>query len=329
MLQVTLPDGTNKQYEQSITPADIAAEIGPGLAKAAVAAEVDETIVGLDYQLPADGEVALRLLTKKDPEALGVMRHSCAHVMARAVMRLLEGVQLAFGPTVEGGFYYDFDLRTAALGGGLPGHRSGDEEDHQAGRAVRADRWSRVARRCRSAATWSSSTRSSTSKRDWQDHETVSFYRQGEFLDLCRGPHVPVAGAIGAFKLLSMAGAYWKGDASRPQLQRLYGTAFFNKQDLDEHLQMVEEAKRRDHRVLGKRLELFTISPLVGSGLILWQPKGAIDPRAAGEFHQGRAAAARLPARLHAEHRPGRAVQDLGALSLLHGQHVHADRDGG
>ncbi len=108
------------------------------------------------------------------------------------------------------------------------------------------------------------------------EHETVSFYRQGEFLDLCRGPHVPAAGAIGAFKLLSIAGAYWKGDASRPQLQRLYGTAFFNKQDLEAHLQMVEEAKRRDHRVLGKRLELFTISPLVGSGLILWLPKGAI-----------------------------------------------------
>ena len=109
-----------------------------------------------------------------------------------------------------------------------------------------------------------------------QEHETVSFYRQGEFLDLCRGPHVPAAGAIGAFKLLSIAGAYWKGDASRQQLQRLYGTAFFNKQDLEAHLEMVEEAKKRDHRVLGKRLELFTISPLVGSGLVLWQPKGAI-----------------------------------------------------
>ena len=104
----------------------------------------------------------------------------------------------------------------------------------------------------------------------------MSFYRQGEFIDLCRGPHVPSAGAIGAFKLLSLAGAYWKGDASRPQLQRLYGTAFFSKQELEEHLKLVEEAKKRDHRVLGKRLDLFTISPLVGSGLILWLPKGAI-----------------------------------------------------
>ena len=136
MLKVTLPDGTSKQYEQSLTPGDIAAEIGPGLAKAALAAEVDETIVGLDHQLPADGEVALRLLTKKDPESLAVMRHSCAHVMARAVMRLRKGVQLAFGPTVEGGYLLRFRSRRAAVGRRFPGDRSGDEEDHQGGRAV-------------------------------------------------------------------------------------------------------------------------------------------------------------------------------------------------
>ncbi len=275
MLKVNLPDGTAKQYAQSITPGEIAAEIGPGLAKAALAAEVDEAVVGLDHQLPADGEVALRLLTKKNPESLAVMRHSCAHVMARAVMRLHEGVQLAFGPTVEGGFYYDFDLEKPL-----------SEEDFP---AIEAEMSKIVKENEPFERIVQSRDKALQVCRDMQqqykvehieeglvEHEELSFYRQGEFLDLCRGPHVPGAGSIGAFKLLSVAGAYWKGDASRKQLQRLYGTAFFSKQDLDAHLQLVEEAKRRDHRVLGKRLDLFTISPLVGSGLILWLPKGAI-----------------------------------------------------
>ena len=274
MLQVNLPDGTTKQYSESLTPADIAAEIGPGLAKAAIAAQIDDTIVGLDHQLPTDGQVALRLLTKKDAESLAVMRHSCAHVMARAVMRLRKGVQLAFGPTVDGGYYYDFDLEEPLseedfpaieaemkkiVKGNEPFERIVEPRDKALQVCQHMDQKYKVEH----------------IKEGLADHETVSFYRQGEFLDLCRGPHVPAAGAIGAFKLLSIAGAYWKGDASRPQLQRLYGTAFFNKQDLQQHLELVEEAKRRDHRVLGKRLELFTISPLVGSGLVLWQPKGA------------------------------------------------------
>lgn len=275
MLKITLPDGTSKQYEHPITPGDVAAEIGPGLAKAAVAAVVDETIVGLDHALPADGEVTLRLLTRKDPEALGVMRHSCAHIMARAVMRLHKGTQLAFGPTVEGGYYYDFDLEEPLSEDDFPAIEAEMKkiikENEPFERIVEPR--DKALSICRDMQ---QKYKVEHIEEGLKDHETVSFYRQGEFVDLCRGPHVPAAGAIGAFKLLSIAGAYWKGDASRPQLQRLYGTAFFNKQDLESHLQMVEEAKRRDHRVLGKRLELFTISPLVGSGLILWQPKGAI-----------------------------------------------------
>jgi threonyl-tRNA synthetase len=275
MLQVKLPDGTSKQYENALTPGDIATEIGPGLAKAAMAAEVDEAVVGLDHQLPADGQVNLRLLTKKDPESLAVMRHSCAHVMARAVMRLHKGVQLAFGPTVEGGFYYDFDLEEPLSESDFPAIEAEMKkiikENEPFERIVQPrDEALQVCRDMQQEY------KVEHIEQGLKDHPTVSFYRQGEFLDLCRGPHVPRASAIGAFKLLSIAGAYWKGDASRPQLQRLYGTAFFNKQDLAAHLQMVEEAKRRDHRVLGKRLELFTISPLVGSGLVLWQPKGAI-----------------------------------------------------
>jgi threonyl-tRNA synthetase len=253
----------------------VAASIGPGLAKAALAATVDDRVVGLDYILPADGTVQLSLLTKKDPAALAVMRHSCAHVMARAVMRLYEGVRLAFGPTIEGGFYYDFDLEHAL-----------SEDDFSAieaemAKIIKLDEAFERIEESRDKALQICRDLEQSFKVEHiegglDEHEQLSFYRQGEFIDLCRGPHVPSAGAIGAFKLLSVAGAYWKGDQSRKQLQRLYATAFFSKQDLDEHLQRIEEAKRRDHRVLGKQLDLFTISPIVGSGLILWQPKGAI-----------------------------------------------------
>jgi len=275
MLKVQLPDGSTRQYGEAITPGDIAAEIGPGLAKAAIAAELDGAIVGLDHRLPDAGEVQLRLLTRKDPAALSVMRHSCAHVMARAVMRLKKGTRLAFGPTVEGGFYYDFELDEPLREDDFPAL----EAEMQ--RIIKSDEpfeqielpREQALQICRDLA---QPYKVEHIEEGLEGHDTMSFYRQGEFLDLCRGPHVPTAGAIGAFKLLSLAGAYWKGDASRPQLQRLYGTAFFTKPELDEHLRPVEEAKKRDHRVLGKRLDLFSINPLVGSGLILWHPKGAI-----------------------------------------------------
>ena len=275
MPKVKLPDGSERAFDRPITPGEIAADIGPGLAKAALAAQVDGNVVGLDFCLPSAGEFELQILTKKDPTALAVMRHSCAHVMARAVMRLFEGVRLAFGPTIEGGFYYDFDLDHSLC-----------EDDFA---AIEAEMAKIVKQNEAFERLEESRSKSLQICRDLEQsykvehiedglaaHDTLSFYRQGEFIDLCRGPHVPSAGAIGAFKLLSVAGAYWKGDQSRKQLQRLYGTAFFAKQDLREHLERIEEAKRRDHRVLGKQLELFTISPIVGSGLILWQPKGAM-----------------------------------------------------
>lgn len=275
MLHVRLPDGTIKQYASPTTSRQIAAEIGAGLAKAALAAEVDGRPVSLDDPLPADGQVTLRILTKRDPESLAIMRHSCAHVMARAVMRLYPGVQLAFGPTVEGGFYYDFDLEHAISEADFPAIEA------EMAQIIKLDEpferieqpRDRAVQVCRDLG---QSYKVEHISGGLEEHGSLSFYRQGEFLDLCRGPHVPSAGAIGAFKLLSVAGAYWKGDQSRQQLQRLYGTAFFTRQDLDQHLQRIEEAKKRDHRVLGKQLELFTISPVVGAGLVLWQPKGAI-----------------------------------------------------
>jgi len=275
MLTVSLPDGSTREYSESITPGQIAAEIGPGLAKAAVAAAVDDTIVGLDFVIDDGQSVALRILTKKDPAALGVMRHSAAHIMARAIMKLFPGVQLAFGPTIENGFYYDFDLEHAL-----------SEEDFEAIEAemktiIKANEVFERIETTRTAALEIVGDLAQEYKVEHiteglADHDQLSFYRQGEFIDLCRGPHIPSAGAVGAYKLLSVAGAYWKGDSNNKQLQRVYGTAFFNKEDLAEHLILIEEAKRRDHRTLGKQLNLFTISPLVGPGLILWQPKGAI-----------------------------------------------------
>ena len=274
MVQVRLPDGTEKQFESPVTPRDVAADIGPGLAKASLAATVDEKVVGLDFVLPSDSTVELSLLTKKDPAALAVMRHSCAHIMARAVMRLYEGVRLAFGPTIEGGFYYDFDLD----------HPLSEEDfpaiEAEMAKIIKLDEAFERIEEPRDKALQICRDLEQSFKVEHiegglDEHQTLSFYRQGEFIDLCRGPHVPSAGAIGAFKLLSVAGAYWKGDQSRKQLQRLYATAFFTKPDLEEHLERIEEAKRRDHRVLGKQLDLFSISQTVGSGLILWHPKGA------------------------------------------------------
>jgi len=275
MLKVKLPDGSVREYSRPTRPIDVATEIGPGLAKATLAAQVDGKVVGANAPLPTDGEVSLRLLTKKDPEALAVMRHSAAHVMARAVMRLFDGVQLAFGPTTDSGFYYDFELArplTEDDFGAIEGEMAKIIKLDEPFERLEEPRDKAVAI-CRDLG---QALKVEHINEGLADHATLSFYRQGEFLDLCRGPHIPSAAAIGAFKLLSIAGAYWKGDATRQQLQRLYGTAWFSQAELDEHLKMVEEAKRRDHRVLGKQLELFATSPLVGSGLILWLPKGAM-----------------------------------------------------
>ncbi|MHC4406672.1 MAG: threonine--tRNA ligase, partial [Planctomycetota bacterium] len=233
--------------------------------------------------LEGDGEIALRLVTKDDRQALDIMRHSCAHVMARAVMRLFDGAQLAFGPTVENGFYYDFGLEKPISEEDFPRIEAemariiGDDEPFE--RIVEPRH--KAVEICRDLG---QSLKVEHIEEGLAEEETVSFYRQGEFIDLCSGPHVPSPKAIRAYKLLSVAGAYWKGDASGPQLQRLYGTAWFSRQDLDAHLKQLEEAKRRDHRVLGKRLNLFLIDPAVGSGLVLWLPKGAVVRRELESF---------------------------------------------
>ncbi len=274
MLEVSLPDGSTLEFPRPVRPIDVAGEIGPRLAKATLAAKVDGQLVGADSLLPGDGRISLRLITQKDPEALELLRHSCAHVMARAVMRLFEGVQLAFGPTRDDRFYYDFELG---------GHPISEEDfpriEAEMARIVAEDEpFERVEMDRQEAIQFCKDLGQTLKVEHLEDglteEDSVSLYRQGEFIDLCRGPHLPRPSSIGAFKLLSVAGAYWKGDAKRQQLQRLWGTAWFSKRELDAYLERMEEARRRDHRVLGKRLELFLIDPAVGSGLVLWLPKG-------------------------------------------------------
>jgi threonyl-tRNA synthetase len=276
MLTLKLPDGARREVPAGTRPREVAEGIGKRLAQAAIAAKVDGAIVDLDREIPVqDGkEVTFAVLTDKDRDALDVLRHSCAHIMARAVMRLFPGVQLAFGPTIENGFYYDIDSPTPIKEDDFP--RIEEEMRKIVAAAEPFERFERPTPEARGLV----GDLKQNYKVEHIDEElskfpSLSFYRQGEFIDLCRGPHIPHAGKVGAFKLLSIAGAYWKNDSSRKQLQRLYGTAFFSQKELDAYLHQVDEAKKRDHRVLGKQLKLFTISQLAGSGLILWMPKGA------------------------------------------------------
>src|SRR5262245_25488785 len=274
MPTLKLPDGSTKQAPAGARPRDIAEGVGKRLAQAAVAAKVDGVITDLDRELP-EGEHAFQILTDRDREALDVLRHSCAHVMARAVMRLFPGVQLAFGPTIENGFYYDMDSPTPIREDDFP--RIEEEMRKIVKEAEPFERFERPHGEARALCQdMGQGYKVENIDDTLKDFPTLSFYRQGEFIDLCRGPHIPHAGKIGALKLLSIAGAYWKNDSNRKQLQRLYGTAFFTQKELDAYLHQLAEAKKRDHRLLGKQLKLFTISPIVGSGLILWMPKGAI-----------------------------------------------------
>ncbi|SIO66797.1 threonyl-tRNA synthetase [Singulisphaera sp. GP187] len=278
MVQIKLPDGSLKEYPEGVRPREIAEGIGRRLAEAAVAAVADGTIVDLDRPLENGREqpIELRLLTSKDREALDVLRHSTAHIMARAIMRLFPGAKLAFGPTTATGFYYDVVLAGRPL----------SEDDFPAIEAEMAvilkaaepfERFSLPVDEARQFVDeLGQSFKVEHINDELYKYGILSFYRQGEFVDLCRGPHIPHAGKVGAFKLMSIAGAYWKGRTDGPVLQRVYGTAYFDKKELDAFLAQVEEAKKRDHRRLGKDLNLFTISQLVGSGLILWMPKGAV-----------------------------------------------------
>jgi len=276
-VQIRLPDGTIAEHAGETTPLDVARGISEGLARSVIAAECDGRIVDAGRPLAeiaeSDQPVSLRLLTSRDEEALGVLRHSAAHVMARAVMRLYEGVSLAFGPTTEGGFYYDFELDHKISEDDFPAIEAEMKriiKDKEGFERFILDRDEAV----KLCADLGQDLKVEHIQTGLADQPTVSFYRQGEFVDLCRGPHIPDAGKIKAIKLMSVAGSHWKGDVAGRQLQRLYGTAFFDKKELKAYLEQLEEAKRRDHRVLGKQHGLFAINPEVGQGLCLWLPKG-------------------------------------------------------
>ena len=277
-ITVSLPDGRDLTLPTGSTAADLAATIGPGLARAALAAVVDGEIVDLDRPL-ADG-ASVRLLTERDPEALGVLRHSAAHVLATAVRELVPGAGIGFGPAIDDGFYYDFDVPEPFT----PDQLEAIEERMEA--VIQADHpFERsVVSREEARELFADDPLKLERLDEFDDDEVITVYRDGPFLDLCQGPHVPSTGRLRHFKLLSAAGAYWRGDERRRMLQRIYGTAFFGKKDLRAHLHRLEEAKKRDHRVLGKRLDLFSIQEEVGPGMVLWHPNGGRVRRIVEDF---------------------------------------------
>ncbi|WP_182201051.1 threonine--tRNA ligase [Paraliobacillus salinarum] len=271
-IMITFPDGAKKEFAKGTTGEDIAQFISPGLKKQALAITLDGEYFDLRTALPHDGEIAI--ITNKQAEGLEIMRHSTAHVMAQAIKRLYgEDVKLGVGPTIEDGFYYDIDMDQTITPEDLPRiekemQRIVDEnleivrEDVSREEAIR--RFEEIGDNLKLELIDAI-----------PEGEQVSIYKQGEFFDLCRGIHVPSTSKIKVFKLLSISGAYWRGDSKNKMLQRVYGTVFVKKADLDEYLRLREEAKERDHRKLGKELELFTVSQKVGQGLPLWLPKGA------------------------------------------------------
>ncbi len=267
-INVTLPDGRAVALPPGSSSATLAAEIGPGLARAALAAVVDGEVVDLNQPL-ADG-ASVRLLTERDPEALAVLRHSAAHVLATAVREMVPEAGIGFGPAIDDGFYYDFDVPAPFT----PEQIEAIQERMDG--VVEADYpfERRVVTREEARKLFADDPLKLERLEEFGEDEIISVYQDGPFLDLCRGPHVPSTGRLRHFKLLSVAGAYWRGDERRQMLQRIYGTAFFGKKELRTHLHRLEEAKKRDHRVLGKRLDLFSIQEEVGSGFVLWHPRG-------------------------------------------------------
>lgn len=268
-LTITLPDGSQQTVPQGTRPLDVATSISPRLAADAIVARVNGEL--FDLARPLDSNAELQILTTKNPEALQVLRHSTAHLLAAAVLELFPETKLGIGPPTESGFYYDFQRDTKFTLEDLDKIETRMRELR--GKALPFDR--KLTKKTDGLEKY---------KDDWMKHELIeeragdifSEYTLGpDFIDFCRGPHVPTTEKLKAFKLLSIAGAYWKGSEKNPQLQRIYGTAFFTQKDLDDYLNRLEEAKKRDHRKLGKELGLFAVNELVGAGLPLWLPKGA------------------------------------------------------
>src|SRR5512133_1557592 len=275
-VKVRLPDDSELELEDAASGADAAAAIGPGLAKAALAVRVDGSVRDLSAPL-SDGE-RIEILTDRDPDALQLIRHDAAHVMAEAVLELWPGTKVSIGPPIEDGFYYDFEFPDGE------GPSEEDLERIEQAMAVHVAADEPFERRDLPVA------EAIEKFRDEDQHykveliedlvrdegvRNVSLYRNGPFEDLCRGPHAPSTGRIGAFKLNSIAGAYWRGDESRPMLTRIYGTAFFSKAELEQHIERIEQARARDHRRLGPQLGIFILRE-EAPGMPFWLPNGTV-----------------------------------------------------
>jgi threonyl-tRNA synthetase len=271
VVKLTFPDGAVKEFPFGTTTEDVAASISPGLKKKALAGKVDGQLYDLKRPIEQDG--AIEIVTQDSADALEILRHSSAHLMAQAIKRLYKNVKLGVGPVIEGGFYYDVDIEESLTPEDLPliekeMKKIINENIEIVRKEVSRDEAVQLYKEI-----------GDEYKLELIEAipagETVTIYEQGDFFDLCRGVHVPSTGKLKEFKLLSIAGAYWRGDSDNKMLQRIYGTAFFKKEDLAEHLRLLEEAKERDHRKIGKELNLFMNSQKVGQGLPMWLPKGA------------------------------------------------------
>ena len=269
MPKITLPDGSEREYENPVTVMEVAESIGPGLAKAALAGRVNGELVDSSYLISSDADLAI--ITERDSDGLEVIRHSCAHLMAQAVQRLFPKAQVTIGPVVEDGFFYDFAFSRAFTPEDLQAIEKTMGEIVKENLTVERS----VMSRDEALAMFKSMGEEYKVQiiESIPGDEDLSFYRQGEFIDLCRGPHVPSTSSFKAFKLTSVAGAYWRGDANNEMLQRIHGTAWGSKKDLKLFLQRLEEAEKRDHRKLGKHLDLFHFQE-EAPGMAFWHPKG-------------------------------------------------------
>ena len=274
-VQITLPDGATREVPRGTTSAQIAHQISPRLAKEALVARADGELV--DLSRPLEQDVKLSILTAKDPDAVQVFRHSAAHLLAAAVMELYPNVKLGIGPPIDNGFFYEFVREEPFTSEDL---EKIEAKMHElAAKDIPNER--KMIPKPEALDLYRKSNQEFKCElvEEKASEPMVSFYTTGKFLDFCRGPHIPSTGRIKAFKLMNVAGAYWKGQEGNPQMQRIYGACFVEQKDLDEYLHKLEEAKRRDHRKLGQELDLFSIQEEAGSGLIFWHPKGGIIRR--------------------------------------------------
>src|SRR5579883_2922935 len=271
-IQITLPDGATREFPRGSTAAQVAAQISPRLAKEALVARIDGELI--DLSRPLDRDVNLSILTAKDPDAVQVFRHSAAHLLAAAVLELYPNVKLGIGPPTENGFFYEFVRDEPFTPEDL---EKIEAKMHElASKDIPNER--KLIPKAEALELYRKSNQHFKCElvEEKADEPMVSFYTTGKFIDFCRGPHIPSTGRIRAFKLMNVAGAYWKGQEGNPQMQRVYGACFFTQQELDEYLHRLEEAKRRDHRRLGPELDLFSIQEEAGPGLIFWHPKGGL-----------------------------------------------------